>query len=259
MAMENLSHAHGVLPSASHALFALCAGQASDFILISAVLFAKIDTLQELEAFEKLLITLAVVTAGFGCLYWAFPMFFFAIYKNNVYTTEFRVDGNKLHMSGLINSYTPEQLKDIFGAHPQIDTIVLGQMPGSIDDEANLAGAAWVAARGVNTYLPQEGSIASGATDFFLVGKRRVVEEGAEVGVHSWADVTGVTARDLPRDDPAHERYIGFYEGIGWTRAQAEAFYFFTIEKAPAEDIYLMTPQEMLATGLATEVMPANH
>ena len=186
-------------------------------------------------------------------------MFFFAIYKNNVYTTEFRVDGNKLHMSGLINSYTPEQLKDIFGAHPQIDTIVLGQMPGSIDDEANLAGAAWVAARGVKTYLPQEGSIASGATDFFLVGKRRVVEEGAEVGVHSWADVTGVTARDLPRDDPAHERYIGFYEGIGWTRAQAEAFYFFTIEKAPAEDIYLMTPQEMLATGLATEVVPANH
>ncbi|MDC1440358.1 hypothetical protein N8206_03465 [Planktomarina temperata] len=53
MAMENLSHAHGVLPSASHALFALCAGQASDFILISAVLFAKIDTLQELEAFKK--------------------------------------------------------------------------------------------------------------------------------------------------------------------------------------------------------------
>ncbi|MDB9989436.1 hypothetical protein OAD90_01665 [bacterium] len=247
------------MPSASHALFALCAGQAGDFILISAVLFPKINILQELEAFEKLLITLAVVTAGFGCLYWAFPMFFFAIYKNNVYTTEFRVDGNKLHMSGLINSYTPEQLKDIFGAHPQIDTIVLGQMPGSIDDEANLAGAAWVAARGVKTYLPQEGSIASGATDFFLVGKRRVVEDGAEVGVHSWADVTGVTARDLPRDDPAHERYIGFYEGIGWTRAQAEAFYFFTIEKAPAEDIYLMTPQEMLATGLATEVMPANH
>lgn len=120
---------------------------------------------------KKLLITLAVVTAGFGCLYWAFPMFFFAIYKNNVYTTEFRVDGNKLHMSGLINSYTPEQLKDIFGAHPQIDTIVLGQMPGSIDDEANLAGAAWVAARGVKTYLPQEGSIASGATDFFLVAR----------------------------------------------------------------------------------------
>ena len=39
---------------------------------------------------------------------------------------------------------------------------------------------------GVNTYLPQEGSIASGATDFFLVGKRRVVEEGEEVGMHSW-------------------------------------------------------------------------
>jgi hypothetical protein len=212
-----------------------------------------------LKNLKKLLIALAVLVAGVGGLYWAFPSLFFVIYHNNIYTTEFRVEDNKLHMSGLINSYTPEQLKDIFGQHPEIDTIVFGQMPGSIDDDANLEGAAWVAARGVNTYLPREGFIASGATDFFLVGKSRVVEEGAVVGVHSWANWRGITAQDLPRDDPAHELYIGFYEHIGWTRAQAEDFYFFTIEKAPAEGMYAMTPQEMLATGVATKIVPANH
>lgn len=208
---------------------------------------------------EKLLIALAVLVAGVSGLYWAFPTLFFVIYHNNIYTTEFRVEDNKLHMPGLINSYTQEQLKDIFGEHPEIDTIVLGQMPGSIDDGANLEEAAWVAARGVNTYLPREGSIASGAPNFFLVGKSRVVEEGAVVSVHSWAYWRGITAQDLPRDDSAHELYIGFYESIGWTRAQAEDFYFFTIEKAPAEYMYVMTPQEMLATGVATKIVPATN
>ena len=104
---------------------------------------------------EKLLIALAVLVAGVSGLYWAFPTLFLVIYHNNIYTTEFRVEDNKLHMPGLINSYTQEQLKDIFGEHPEIDTIVLGQMPGSIDDGANLEEAAWVAARGVNTYLPR--------------------------------------------------------------------------------------------------------
>jgi len=212
-----------------------------------------------LKNLEKLLIALAVLVAGVSGLYWAFPTLFLVIYHNNIYTTEFRVEDNKLHMSGLINSYTQEQLKDIFGEHPEIDTIVLGQMPGSIDDGANLEEAAWVAARGVNTYLPREGSIASGAPNFFLVGKSRVVEEGAVVSVHSWAYWRGITAQDLPRDDSAHELYIGFYESIGWTRAQAEDFYFFTIEKAPAEYMYVMTPQEMLATGVATKIVPATN
>ena len=101
-----------------------------------------------LKNLKKLLIALAVVVAGVGGLYWAFPTLFFVIYYNTIYTTEFRVEDNKLHMSGMINAYTPEQLKDIFGEHPEIDTIVLGQMPGSIDDGANLEGAAWVADRG---------------------------------------------------------------------------------------------------------------
>jgi hypothetical protein len=212
-----------------------------------------------LKNLEKPLIALAVLVAGVSGLYWAFPTLFLVIYHNNIYTTEFRVEDNKLHMPGLINSYTQEQLKDIFGEHPEIDTIVLGQMPGSIDDGANLEEAAWVAARGVNTYLPREGSIASGAPNFFLVGKSRVVEEGAVVSVHSWAYWRGITAQDLPRDDSAHELYIGFYESIGWTRAQAEDFYFFTIEKAPAEYMYVMTPQEMLATGVATKIVPATN
>ncbi len=69
------------------------------------------------------------MVAGVGGLYWAFPTLFFVIYYNTIYTTEFRVEDNKLHMSGMINAYTPEQRKDIFA-------LLWG------------VGAAWVADRG---------------------------------------------------------------------------------------------------------------
>ena len=51
--MENLTHAHGVLPSAPLALCASCAGQAGDSILIPAMPCANIVVLQEVEEFEK--------------------------------------------------------------------------------------------------------------------------------------------------------------------------------------------------------------
>ena len=75
--MENLTHAHGVLPSAPLALCASCTGQAGDSILIPAMPCANIFVLQEVEEFEKLLIALAVLVAGVGGLYWAFPTLFF--------------------------------------------------------------------------------------------------------------------------------------------------------------------------------------
>ena len=51
--MENLTHAHGVLPSAPVALCASCAVQAGNFILIPATPCVNIFTLQEIEEFEK--------------------------------------------------------------------------------------------------------------------------------------------------------------------------------------------------------------
>jgi len=51
--MENLTHAHGVLPSAPLALCASCTGQAGDSILIPAMPCANIVVLQEVEEFEK--------------------------------------------------------------------------------------------------------------------------------------------------------------------------------------------------------------
>ena len=114
------------------------------------------------------------------------------------------------------------------------------EVPGSIDDEANLAAARLVRSYGLKTLVPTDGLIASGGVDFFLAGVERIVEPNAMLGVHSWAgdDFTGA---ELSRDNPEHRLYLDYYAEMG---IPAE-FYWFTLKAAPAEDIHFMTPEEI--------------
>ncbi len=118
---------------------------------------------------------------------------------------EFAVSGAEAEMTGIIDGTTPGRVLQLFADHPEVDTIVMVDVLGSADDEANLEAALLVRDRGVTMVVPADGEIASGGTDFFAAGKRRIVESGAFVGVHSWAGVIDgreIEGGDLPRDDP---------------------------------------------------------
>lgn len=97
------------------------------------------------------------------------------------------------------------------------------------------------------------GTIASGGTDFFLAGMKRTKGKNTRIGVHSWADGLGKTATDYPKGDQNHEPYINYYESIGMTRQQAEAFYYFTINAATAENIHWMTDAEIAKYKMLTQ------
>lgn len=169
------------------------------------------------------------------------------MYMNTIETTTFNVEDEKLYMNGEINSKTPKQLKDIITNNPQIKTIVMLDVPGSCDDEANLPMSAWVREQGLNTHLTSSSHVASGGTDFFLAGVNRTMEEGAQIGVHSWSD--GIKeAKDIPKDDSAHEMNRKYIEDM----LGKDDFYWYTIYAAPANDIYYMTPQEIKTYGLLT-------
>lgn len=169
-------------------------------------------------------------------------------------STTLSVQGNTLYMDGVINGNTPKQMKEMFANHPNIDTIVMLNVPGSINDEANLEVATWVADKKVTMRLNSGYEIASGGTDFFLAGARRIIERGALVGVHSWAEgFGGVTATDYPRGHEYHQPYIDYYKKVGFTQQQAEDFYYFTINAAPANDIHFMTEEELLRYNIVTE------
>jgi len=168
----------------------------------------------------------------------------FVIILNATEQTELSVEGNCLYMDGLINSKTPEQFKKVFAENPNIDTLVMKTVEGSVNDEANLEAAEWVSKKKLVFVLESESLIASGGTDFFLAGEKRIIKKGAKVGVHSWAGDSQV-ATDFPKGGRVHQPYIDYYMAVGWTKEKAEKFYYFTIEAAPADDIYWMTAKEL--------------
>ena len=100
---------------------------------------------------------------------------------------------------------------------------------------------------GMTTYLPSRGLAASGGTDLLLAGARRIVECGAQVGVHSWASGP-VNGNDLPRDDPRHRFYLDYYRDIN----VPDAFYWFTLQAAAPDSVHWMTEDEMALYGVRT-------
>lgn len=174
---------------------------------------------------------------------------------NLIETTRFVVDDDALYMSGEINSKTDGQFAAVIAANPQITTIVECGVPGSLDDDTMIPLSYQVRSLELNTHLTSTSEIASGGVDFFLAGVVRTMEEGARIGVHSWSD--GVNeAKDYPRDADEHQanrKYIADMLGD-------DAFYWFTIYAAPADDIYWMTSNDIAQHGLLTApVMPNNR
>ena len=166
---------------------------------------------------------------------------------NSTDQTKFTVEGNSLHMDGIINSRTPDSLRAVLDANPQLTEIVLHDVPGSVDDEANLVASRMVRNRGLNTRLVASSEIASGGTDFFLAGVQRRFETGAKIGVHSWGTLFDSGA-EVPKNDPRHQLYLDYYNTMGIT----PEFYWYTLNAASADDIHWMTPDEIRKYDLAT-------
>ena len=144
-----------------------------------------------------------------------------------------------------IDSDSPDQFRRLLALYPQVKTIRMIECPGTVDDEANLAIARMIRARGLNTHVPAGGSIRSGGVELFLAGVKRTADSGAEFGVHSWQDDVGHEAKDVPESDPVHADYINFYQAMGLAPQVAREFYAFTNAAAPSSGVHYMTPTEL--------------
>ena len=160
------------------------------------------------------------------------------------------VRGDLLFVRGVVDSDSRGQMYDVLKDFPDIQTVVLTAIPGSADDETNLALGRMLRQAGITTYLPARGMVASGGVDLFLSGGRRFVERGASVGVHSWADSDGTDGDDLPREDPLHGLYLEYYREM----RIPEDFYWFSLQAAPPEGIHWMTEAEMERYAIYTDL-----
>ncbi|HKK74366.1 MAG TPA: hypothetical protein VJ953_04770 [Saprospiraceae bacterium] len=159
------------------------------------------------------------------------------------------IDEQTIEMNGEIGSAALDDFNELVDAYPDIRLINIAEVPGSFDDEVNLEVSAAVNRRNIATHLLEGGLIASGGVDFFLAGTTRTRGENTMIGVHAWSDGTN-EASDYPRGNPNHQPYIDYYQSIGFTRAEAEAFYYFTINAAPSSSIHYMTEQEIEQYGI---------
>ena len=160
----------------------------------------------------------------------------------------FDVEGTTAVMTGDLTSNAPKKVASLLEEHPELKWIELLDCPGSMNDEAVFEAARMIREAGINTRVPVDGEIYSGAVDFFIAGVERVVVDGGIVGVHSWSD-GAMEGSELPPDDPEHDMYEDFYSDMGIS----EGFYWFTLQAAPSHGIHEMTREELVEYNVVTE------
>ena len=161
---------------------------------------------------------------------------------------QFQVQGNAAVFRGVIDSSTPQKVTELINNNPEVGVIIMAYGPGSDDDDSNVQAAQLIHNAGIATCVPDNGTIASGAVDFFLAGVIRRLGDNTFVGVHSWADGNNVEGGDLPMDHPDHQLFLDFYEAIGIS----PDFYWFTLQAAPSAGIHDMTPEERVTHAMET-------
>ena len=160
-------------------------------------------------------------------------------------------DANTALMNGTIGSNTPQHWDNFVAAFPDVNTLIMGNCPGSENDEANLVASRKMRTQNITIHLPSDAVIASGAVDMYLAGTTRTRESGSKIGVHSWSDGNNdATAFEVGHAN--HQPYIEYYKEMGFSQADAEAFYYFTINAAPANDVHWMTDAEIEQYKLLT-------
>ncbi len=160
----------------------------------------------------------------------------------------FEVDGEVAVVVGTLDGSTPSRVLRLLLEHPEVRTLELRWISGTVDDAANLWVMREVRRRGLRTHVPAGGMVASGGTDLLLAGVRRTVDPGARVGVHSW-DGGSIEGRALPREHEDHAEYLAICRELG----VPEAYYWFTLEAAPAEGMHWATREELERYGIVTD------
>ncbi len=167
-------------------------------------------------------------------------------------------DDKTVEMEGEIDTPSFNNFNDLLKTFPGITKVNIKNCSGSNDDAVNLRLSSKVHQSNIETHLLNNGLIASGGVDFFLSGVKRTIGTNTRIGVHSWAEGDGsgnvtATATDYPVGHANHLPYINYYKSIGFTQEESEAFYYFTINAAPHNDVHFMTEAEIVQFKIIKE------
>jgi len=161
------------------------------------------------------------------------------------------LEAGEARLDGSLGSSTYDQLAYLVETFPEVHTIALSDVPGSVNDEANMETGRMLRAAGLDTRLVDGGAAYSGGVDLFCAGVGRSVGTDPTLGVHSWSDGEN-SAHELPEDHPGHVAQVAFFTEMLGPELGPD-FYWFTIYSAPADDIHVMSDEEIDRYGLLTD------
>lgn len=157
----------------------------------------------------------------------------------------FRVlDARTAALVAVTDESSPAWFAAMLRDYPGLATLRFVECPGTYDDRANLALGRMIRAAGLAAYVPDGGSVRSGAVELVLAGSSLTIDDGARFAVHAWLDEDGYQATDYAADSPMNRRYLAYYREMGMGEAQAASFYAMT-NSVPFEQARWLDGQEM--------------
>ena len=159
-------------------------------------------------------------------------------------TSTIEVIEDMAFINGDLGTSTYIQISDLIQNHPEVKTLVLQQISGSINDAINMHTGRLVRSAQLTTIIPAGGDVNSGGVDLFAAGFERKYEQGGKVGVHSWCCVGGKPADKLSKEDSAHDAQLTYFRDILGKELGPE-FYFFTLDAASFETVHVMNQAEL--------------
>ncbi|WGK70351.1 hypothetical protein P0082_05680 [Candidatus Haliotispira prima] len=167
-------------------------------------------------------------------------------------TAVVEVRENKAYLDGILGIRSFLLLQDVIENNPEVDTLVLGKIPGSLFDAVNTASGKLLRKAGLNTEVTSTSKVSSGGVDLFAAGVKRHYTRGAELGVHSWCCVGDKAADQISQNSPAHRNQLKYFTFVlGDT---GKDFYFYTLQASGFDNIHIMSEEEIKTYNLATEI-----
>ena len=160
--------------------------------------------------------------------------------RYGLHPAQIEVKGNEAYVDGTLGKLFYKKFKKTLDQYPQLTTVILLDIPGSVNDEWNVKTGKLLCKKGLKTMLTPNSIVTSGGTNLFVSGKTLAIAPGAKIGVHAWSEETK-TALSFPKNHQAHQIFLDFYRAVEIDTS----FYWFTLKAAPAEKMYFMSTTEI--------------
>lgn len=158
----------------------------------------------------------------------------------------FAIDRSKLYIGWVLDTSLVCHLAYILDKNPEIRTLVLTNIPDSVDLTQTRKAARFLRSKWITTILSPGAVVRNGGVDLFLWGVRRQLSDDSDFTMTYQIGDTDLATLDM--SNPAHVSHLDFYATLGIPTG----FYRDMLQKAIGAP-YQITLQDMNSYGFLAD------